>query len=238
MSVAECLLEVAELTKRYGRVTVLDSCGLRVASGEIHALLGANGAGKSTMVRIIAGLIAPSGGAMRLSGESYAPGGKREAESAGVEIVQQELNLVGTLSVAENLFLNRLPRTLGVIRRSDLHRRARKALDTFGLSDLPTETTVDALGVGRQQMVEIAAALSRDCKLLILDEPTAALSAAEAADLFKYLDRLRETGVGIIYISHRWTKSPDWQIGSLCFATVSLSGRLKRSSFRRTRWSS
>ncbi len=197
------LLQIKDLTKRYGAVTVLDGCRLEVRSGEIHALLGANGAGKSTLVKIVAGLTAPHSGEMRLSDRLYAPANKQQAESAGVQIVQQELNLISTLSVAENLLLSRLPNRWGVIRGGQLHHRARAALDRFGLQDVDTDTPVGSLGVGRRQIVEIAAALDSDCKLLILDEPTAALSAGETDRLMDWLRRLRDDGTGIIYISHR-----------------------------------
>jgi len=197
------LIEVSGLTKRFGPVTVLNDIGLNVQEGEIHALLGANGAGKSTLVRIIAGLLPQTSGSMRLAGTLYHPTTKQHAEDAGVQIVQQELNLIPTLTVAENLFLNRLPSRLGVIRRQALHSKARRALDLFGLEGIPTDAIVSSLGVGHQQMVEIATALDRDCKLLVLDEPTAALSAAESETLFEWLGRLRGQGVGIIYISHR-----------------------------------
>ncbi|TWU01361.1 sugar ABC transporter ATP-binding protein [Neorhodopirellula pilleata] len=197
------LLRTNRLTKRYGDVTVLRDVSLDVRAGEIHALLGANGAGKSTLCRIISGLVTPSDGTMDLNGESFSPQHKQDAESRGVEIIQQELNLVSTLSVAENLFLTRLPNRWGWLRTSDLHRRARDVLDRFGLSDVPTDVAVGSLGVGRQQMVEIAASLARDCKLLILDEPTAALSATESQNLFQHLSDLRDSGVAMIYISHR-----------------------------------
>lgn len=199
----ENLLEVTGLTKRYGLITVLDGCKLQIRAGEIHALIGANGAGKSTMVRMIAGLVSPTSGEMQLVGKAYEPGTKRHSESSGVQIVQQELNLISTLSVAENLFLTRLQSTCGVIHKAELHRQSRLLLDRFGLSDISTDTPAGSLGVGHQQMVEIAAALDQDCRLLILDEPTAALSAGETESLFEWLNRLREAGVGIIYISHR-----------------------------------
>ncbi len=198
----DILLRVTGMTKRYA-TTVLDACDLQLRTGEVHALLGANGAGKSTLCRIIAGLVEPTAGSMTLAGVPYAPADKQQAEAAGVQIVQQELNLIPTLSVAENLLLTRMPRRLGVIRRGVLHARARAALDRFGLHDVDTHTPVGSLGVGRQQMVEIAAALDRQCRVLILDEPTAALSSAETQTLFGHLDRLRAEGVGIIYISHR-----------------------------------
>jgi len=197
------LLQTHGLSKRYGKVTVLSDVSLDVRAGEIHALLGANGAGKSTLCRIISGLIATSDGSMELAGANYAPETKQQAESSGVEIVQQELNLIGTLSVAENLLLTRLPNRGGILRSGQLHAQARRTLDRFGLPDVATFAPVESLGVGHQQMVEIATALARQCRVLILDEPTAALSGTEAEQLFKHLQALRQQGVAIIYISHR-----------------------------------
>ncbi len=198
------LLQVTGLTKRYANVAVLNQCDLQVRAGEIHALLGANGAGKSTLVKLVAGLIRPSAGTMTLAGSPYAPTSKQAAEAAGVEIVQQELNLIPTLSVAENLLLSRLPTVLGImIDHRQLMSRARSALERVGLMDVDPRAPLSELGVGQQQLVEIAAALDRDCRLLILDEPTAALSSGESAVLFERLNQLRDDGVGMIYISHR-----------------------------------
>ncbi|TWU06223.1 sugar ABC transporter ATP-binding protein [Stieleria varia] len=199
----QTVLRLEEIVKRYGSVTVLDRVSLDVRCGEIHALLGANGAGKSTLCKIISGLITATSGRMELHGDSFAPAGKQAAEHAGVQIVQQELNQVATLSVAENILLNRLPAKFGVIDRKTLDARARQALDRFGLDDVDTEAIMGGLGVGRQQMVEIATALDRQCQLLILDEPTAALSVGETDRLFERLHQLRRDGVAIIYISHR-----------------------------------
>lgn len=196
------LLSVHDVTKRFA-VTVLDRVQLDVRTGEIHGLLGANGAGKSTLCRIIAGLLPPTAGSMKLGGRPYAPANKQCAEASGVQVVQQELNLIPTLSVAENIMLGRLPQTLGVIRKRWLHRQARAALDRFGLGDIDTNVLTGSLGIGRQQMIEIATALARDCRLLILDEPTASLSSGETERLFHWLVDLRSQGVGIIYISHR-----------------------------------
>ncbi len=176
---------------------------MEVRHGEIHALVGANGAGKSTLCKIIAGLTTASRGSMILGDQPYEPSTKQKAESVGVQIVQQELNLIATLSVAENLLLSRLPNFAGLIRQRQLAAAARQALDRFGLQDIGTNTIVGTLGVGRQQMVEIAAALDRDCRLLILDEPTAALSPEETKRLFECLRTLRRRGIGMIYISHR-----------------------------------
>lgn len=196
------LLDCQAISKRYA-VTVLDDVSFQLRSGEIHALLGANGAGKSTLCKIIAGLTAASGGTMTLGGQPYRPANKRAAETAGVQIVQQELNQIGTLTVAENLLLGRWPQRFGRLDRRQLHRRARAALQRLQLSDLPLDQPVARCGIGVQQMLEIAAALDRQCRLLILDEPTASLSPRESERLFQQLRLLRDAGVGLIYISHR-----------------------------------
>jgi ribose transport system ATP-binding protein len=200
--VSEALLELSGIGKTYA-APVLAGVDLAFRAGEVHALLGANGAGKSTLSRIIAGLVPPSAGTMRLAGQPYAPRDKQAAEAGGVQIVQQELNLVPTLSVAENLLLTRLPRRWGVIDRRALRAAAARILAGAGLAALDPATPVAALGVGHQQLLEIAGALARDCRVLILDEPTAALSVSEADALLARVDGLRRAGVAIIYISHR-----------------------------------
>lgn len=197
------MLFLEKLSKRYGAVTVIDSVSLEFRPGEIHALIGANGAGKSTLCKIVSGLISPDGGSMTMEDHRFTPRGKQEAERAGVQIVQQELNLISTLTVAENISLARMPTRFGLINRRKLHQTSRQSLDRLGLADIDSHAVVGDLGVGRQQMVEIATALTQECKLLILDEPTAALSVAESERLFVQLNQLRLAGVAIIYISHR-----------------------------------
>ncbi len=196
------LLSCESLTKTYA-VTVLDRVAFELRRGEIHGIVGANGAGKSTFCKIIAGLTGATSGSMRLCGAPYRPSSKRDAESAGVQIVQQELNQIATLTVAENLLLGRFPHRWGWIDRGEMKRRARIALDRFGLGEMPLDTPAHRLGVGQQQMIEIATALDRDCRVLILDEPTAALTHRETQQLFAWLRKFREQGVGMIYISHR-----------------------------------
>lgn len=198
----QTLLQIRGLYKSYA-VPVLRDIRLDVHAGEAHALLGANGAGKSTLSRIVCGLTDADSGEMFFGGERYRPESKAEAEENGVQMVMQELNLVGTLSVAENLFLNRLPRRFGFVGYDKLHRMTREALARVGLEDLEPDRPVDSLGVGHQQLVEIASALARPCRLLILDEPTAALTGPEIDLLFENVRRLKQEGVGIIYISHR-----------------------------------
>lgn len=191
------------LTKRYDSNLVVNAVDLEFKRGEIVGLLGANGAGKSTVCRMMAGLVSSTQGEMLIRGRRYAPRTKADAEAHGIQIVQQELNLIPTLTVAENLFLNRLPSCGGWIRRQELKRRATGALERVGLDQLSPDTLVGDLGVGTQQMVEIAAAFDRQCELLILDEPTAALSLKEAETLFQRLAEMRAQGMSIVYVSHR-----------------------------------
>lgn len=195
-------LRIEKLTKRYA-AAVLDQVSIDFHAGEIHALLGANGAGKSTLCKIIAGLVSPTDGEMSIDGEPYAPADKTAAEAQGVQIVQQELNLIPTLSVAENLYLRDLPRRVLWIDRQKLRARAITALARMDLTEIAPETPAGELGIGNQQLVEIAAALDRDSRVLILDEPTAALAPAEVSRLFQHLRRLRQSGIAILYISHR-----------------------------------
>lgn len=195
-------LRVQNLCKSYNS-PVLRSVDLTVQVGEIHALLGANGAGKSTLSRIIAGLVPPDSGCMTMDGVAYAPATKADAERRCVQIVQQELNLVDSLSVAENLFLNRLPNRFGFVSRQRLNDLARIALDSVGLTEIDPQIRAGTLGVGVCQLIEIASAISRDCRILILDEPTAALSASETDRLFSRLRAMKAGGVSMIYISHR-----------------------------------
>jgi len=196
------LLEVRALGKRYAAPVLID-VDFEVRRGEVHALVGENGAGKSTLSRILAGLTLPDAGSMVLEGAPYAPRSKREAERSGVRLVMQELNLIGNLTVAENIFLDELPHRWGWIRYRALHDRARAVLDPLGLGALHPGRRVSALGIGQQQMIEIAAGLSQRCSLLILDEPTAALMDAEIEHLFAQIKRLKAAGTGILYISHR-----------------------------------
>jgi ribose transport system ATP-binding protein len=182
---------------------VLDGVDLELFPGEVHALVGENGAGKSTLCRILSGLTPATDGEMTFNGQSYRPRSKREGETAGIHMVMQELNLIGTLSVAENIFLDHLPHRGGWIDFAKLYRQASEVLARIGMRDLDPRTTVDQLGVGPQQMVEIAASLWRNCRILILDEPTAALTEPEVKLLFEQIRRLRASGVAILYISHR-----------------------------------
>jgi ribose transport system ATP-binding protein len=202
MTIPPQLLQVTRLQKSYNAPVLVDF-SFALQRGEVHALVGSNGAGKSTFARILSGLTQRDGGDIQLEGRPHYPSSKREAEHAGVIMVLQELNVIGTMSIAENIFLNRLPRRGGFLRFAGLHAEARKALARVGLGAINPATPAGLLGVGQQQLVEIAGALSQNCRLLILDEPTAALTYPEVEQLFGNIHRLRNDGVGIIYVSHR-----------------------------------
>ncbi|NOZ15459.1 MAG: sugar ABC transporter ATP-binding protein [Betaproteobacteria bacterium] len=191
------LLRASAISKHYA-APVLREIDLDVHAGEVLALTGENGAGKSTLSKILCGLETATSGSITLAGSVYAPASRSAAEALGVRMVLQELSMVPTLTVAENLFLGQLPRRLGFVDRPTLRRQAEQALARVGL-DLDPWTPVDTLGIGH----EIARALASACRVLILDEPTAMLSAHESATLFTRIDALRREGVAIIYISHR-----------------------------------
>lgn len=196
-------LSLREIEKAFGENRVLRGLSLELKAGEIRALVGGNGAGKSTLSKIIAGLEVADAGKMHLDGEPWAASSRRAAQSSGVVMVLQELNVLPTLSVAENLFLAELPTRGGLIGRRQLADAAAVALRRVGLDDLDPDMPAGQLGVGQQQLLEIAGALIHPCRLLILDEPTAALSGAEIAVLFRLLRELRSGGTAILYISHR-----------------------------------
>ncbi len=182
---------------------VLQAIDLQLLPGEVHALIGENGAGKSTLCRIIGGLLAADGGTMTLDGAPYAPASRREAAARGVRLCLQELPLVDTLTVAENIFLEALPARWGLLDRRRLRDDARVAMDRVGLTDVDPEAAVGSLGVGRRQLVEIAAALAYPARLVILDEPTAALGPVETRHLLELLGRLKGEGRTFLFISHR-----------------------------------
>ncbi|PLW81174.1 sugar ABC transporter ATP-binding protein [Kineobactrum sediminis] len=199
------LLAIDALHKQFA-VPVLRGIDFTLRAGEIHALMGSNGAGKSTLCNLIAGIHRPDSGNMRLSGQPYQPASLHSAEASGVRMVMQELNLFPTLSIAENLCFNRLGNRAGVINHQALRDSARAALARLNLDELDPDTPVSALGVGKQQLVEIARVLAQPVRLLILDEPTAALTDPQIDQLFGQLDILRSAGIGIIYISHRMSE--------------------------------
>ncbi|MBD8728268.1 sugar ABC transporter ATP-binding protein [Frigoribacterium sp. CFBP 13707] len=195
------LLTLDHVSKSFGPVTVIDDVTVHVRAGKVQVLLGENGAGKSTLIKMMSGVYQPDGGRVLVDGEPVSLPGTLAAEKLGIATIHQELNLVASLSVAENVMMGRFPRRFGIVDRRELKRRARAALEMIGL-DVDVDTKVGTLGIARQQLVEIAKALSIDARILILDEPTAALTRHETEQLFSVVAQLRARGVGMLFISH------------------------------------
>jgi ABC-type sugar transport system ATPase subunit len=197
------MLEIQSVSKRFPGVRALHNVSFALAAGEVHALIGENGAGKSTLMKILSGVYTDYDGALLLDGQPLHLAGPRDAQQRGIAIIHQELNLIPELTVAENIFLGREPKTAaGLLDTAQMERESRALLDRLMLP-IPVDRPVKSLRVGEQQLVEVAKALSLDARLLILDEPTSALSQAEIERLFTIVDALRAQGVTMIYISHK-----------------------------------
>ena len=198
------LLEMRNIVKEFPGVRALDGVSFTLGKGEFHALVGENGAGKSTLMKVLSGVypVGSYDGDILIDDEVRTFRGIRDSENVGVAIIFQELSLVKELTVGENIFLGREPARLGVINWSELYHRASNLLRDLNL-DIDPRVAVGNLGIGQQQLVEIAKALSKDARILVLDEPTAALTESEVETLFHILEKLRSRGVGMIYISHK-----------------------------------
>jgi ribose transport system ATP-binding protein len=203
MSNVENWVEMKGICKRFGGVLALDNASLGVRKGEIHALMGENGAGKSTLMKILAGSLSKDEGTISLGGKQINLKSPKDGIENGISIIYQELMLVGDLSVAENIFLDKLSKNKKIIDFKELRKKAQTYLDQIGFSNIRATDEVADLTVASQQVVEICKALSRNASVLILDEPTSVLSNNEVVHLFEVLRKLREDGVAIIYISHR-----------------------------------
>jgi ribose transport system ATP-binding protein len=200
---ARSVLTAARISKTFGGIIALRGVDLQLFAGEVHALMGENGAGKSTLMKIVAGVHTDYEGDIFVDGQHVSFASVRDAEAAGIAIIHQELNLVPELTVADNIFLGREKRIAGlVINRKASRSGALALLSRLGIN-LDPDAKVGALRVGEQQLVEIAKALSLDARVLIMDEPTSALSPAECTRLFKIMKQLTAEGVAIVYISHR-----------------------------------
>jgi ribose transport system ATP-binding protein len=199
---AEDIIELRGVTRRFPGVLALDEVDLGIRRGEVHILVGQNGAGKSTLVKVLCGIHPVTKGTILYEGRPFVPRSTFESMRAGIRVVHQELNLLPFLSVAENVYFERLPRRFGLVDYRRLHEESERALHEVGLSVSP-KARVEELGVAQMQLVEIAKALTSQSKVLILDEPTATLTPREIGRLFDILRRLRAKGVTIIYISHR-----------------------------------
>ena len=205
---AAALLRLEGIDKRFPGVHALEEVSLDLRPGEVHVLLGENGAGKSTLMKVVVGALAPDRGRIVVGGEERSSLTPEQSQELGIGMVHQELSLVPALTVAENILFNRLPKNrLGVIDWRKANELAAQALARLGVDIRPTDR-IRELGVSEQQLVEIARVLSRDCRILLLDEPTSALSEEEAQRLFAAIRSLQAQGVGIIYISHRLHEVP------------------------------
>lgn len=197
------ILEMNGIDKRFHGVHALKSVHFDLRAGEVHALVGENGAGKSTLMKVLTGIYQADGGEITYFNTPYSVKNIGESQHLGISMIHQELNMMNHLSVAQNIYIGREPMSgKTLIKDSEMIEEAEKLFEHIGIKIDP-RTTLGKLTVGKQQMVEIAKAVSRDCKLLILDEPTAALTQAEIEELFKIMHDLKEKGIGMIYISHR-----------------------------------
>lgn len=198
----DVIVSMENISKSFPGVKALDNVRFELRAGEVMALLGENGAGKSTLMKILSGVYTRDSGSMKIFGREYQDLTPKQAREAGVAIIHQELNMCKHLSVTENMFLGRELRSKGVLRNAEMEAEARKILDDLKIEIDPCQTVGD-LAVSKQQMVEIAKALSVHAKILIMDEPTSALTAKEIDELFRIIKKLRDDGCGIVYISHR-----------------------------------
>ena len=196
------LLEVRDLKKSFPGVLALKGVSLTLGKGEVISLIGENGAGKSTLMKILAGVQPADSGDYFIDGKKVDFKTVREAMDMGIALIHQELNLASNLDLASNIFLGREPGNKGFINEQELHAEASRHLKRVGLN-LPSDTIAGSLPIGKQQLVEIAKALSCDARVLIMDEPTSSLSQKETETLFEVVKGLRDEGISVIYISHR-----------------------------------
>ncbi|RXT57114.1 sugar ABC transporter ATP-binding protein [Bosea sp. Tri-44] len=219
------LLALRGFSKSFAGVNALDGVDFTLQSGEIHALLGENGAGKSTLIKTMTGVVARDAGTMQLDGVEIAPRSTGEATKAGIATVYQEVNLAPNLSVAQNLFLGRQPTRFGLVRESEMRRRARTLLAEFDL-DIDVAVPLESYSVAIQHIVAIARAVDLSARVLILDEPTASLDAHEVTILFAVMRQLAARGIGIVFVTHFLD-----QVYAICDRiTVLRNGRLAASA--------
>lgn len=197
-------VELQGVSKAFGPVQALTDVSLRLVPGQVHCLAGENGAGKSTLIRVLTGALRRDSGSYEIEGRPVTAPTPASVRAAGVQAVYQELSLLPHLSVAENLFMGRLPARTGIIGRGRLHSQTRAALDEVGLTDLSPDAIVERLPAATRQLVEIAKVLAADSvKVIVFDEPTTALTEAESARLLEHILRLRERGIAMLYVTHR-----------------------------------
>ncbi|MBN1675303.1 MAG: sugar ABC transporter ATP-binding protein [Kiritimatiellae bacterium] len=207
MSTDDVILRLSHITKTFPGVTALDDVSFEARRGEVHALCGENGAGKSTLMNVLAGIYHPDAGRIEVNGRPVTIESQHHSQALGIATVYQDRSLVENLSVAENIFANRQPvNALGLIDSGRLYRQSREFLDELELADIDPRMPLGRLSSAKQQMVEIAKALSQDPAILLLDEPTATITEVEVNALFRIVRMLLEKGVCIVYISHRMSE--------------------------------
>ena len=196
-------IEMKGINKSFGSNQVLKDAGFFLKDGEVHALMGENGAGKSTLMKILTGVYTKDSGTVIVDGEEVTYKSPQEAEKAGIVFIYQEINALFDLTVEENMFMGKeITKKFGVCDKKAMREKAKEVMDKVGVS-IPVDATMSDLSVGQQQMIEICKALMEDAKVIIMDEPTAALTESETEGLFKVINQLRKKGVSIVYISHR-----------------------------------
>ncbi|MGB4008924.1 MAG: ATP-binding cassette domain-containing protein, partial [Bacillota bacterium] len=201
----EYVLEMRQICKRFGGTLALDNVDFAVNKGEVHALIGENGAGKSTLIKILSGIYPADSGTIAVDGKKVEIHSPQDAQRLGIATVHQELNLAPDLTVAENVYLGRLPTKRGsIIDWSTLQQQAELAFEQLGVADqIDPMVPVRSLSISKQQLVEIAKAFSAGARLIIMDEPTSSLPESEVQHLFDVVRTLNRKGVSFIYISHR-----------------------------------
>lgn len=199
---SEVLISMKDIDKAFSGVPALKQANLEIRKGEVHALMGENGAGKSTLMKILTGIYSKDAGSIEYEGKEVEFKNPKEAQEAGIVIVHQELNMMGDLTVAQNLFIGREAMNGKFINDKKMNVEAKKIFDRLNIDINPADK-IGHLTVGKQQMVEIAKAISSNAKAIVFDEPTAALTGAEIKELFKIINDLRAQNLGIVYISHR-----------------------------------
>jgi ABC-type sugar transport system ATPase subunit len=199
----DALLKMTAINKSFASVHVLQDVHFNLAAGEVHALLGENGAGKSTLIKILGGVYTKDSGEITIDGREARISDVASAQRHGISIIHQELMLAPDISIAENIFVGReLTTKLGLVDMPRMEREAQEMLDAFGL-ELRATVKIGKLTIAQRQMIEIVRAISFGAKIIVMDEPTSSLSENEVEILFDAIRRLRDSGVGIIYISHR-----------------------------------
>ncbi len=229
------ILEMKGIVKRFGGVTVLKGVDFVVRPAEVHALMGENGAGKSTLMKILGGVYPPSAGTLQYQGRLFQPADPRTVLRAGIALIHQEISLVPHLTVAENLLLGDEPRNrLGLIDRAAMRKRARVLLSRLD-DRIDPLARVQSLSIAEQQVVEIARALRHDARVLVMDEPTAALTEREAIRLFALIEQVRSQGTALIYITHRMAEIERLADRVTVLRDGEVSGTLDRPQLDRNR---